>query len=235
MEPKRLLFYQENPVKLKNSTKYNYKYKYCPPYLKGVNNSYQYYNPINSCYFLLKDDPYLRQLPDNLSRKNINSLPNRTKMIYFNSNDKNWGAQTVNRKFWINKTKYESNDQLLKDKIEKIKYEENKRNNKNLKNANPKSLINGYYNWGTKNNNWYYQNKSKKYKRNMYGNFGINTNIYTGSTYKINLENVNTDPIYYSTHSIKYGGNISNNWYKWKPNNIKTSRSIYDLGISRKY
>ena len=36
--------YQKNPVKLKNSVKYDYRYKYCPPYIKGINNTYQYYN-----------------------------------------------------------------------------------------------------------------------------------------------------------------------------------------------
>jgi hypothetical protein len=228
--------YQKNPVKLKNSVKYDYRYKYCPPYIKGVNNTYQYYKPENSCYFLLKDDPYLRKLPDSLSKGNINCLSERSKIIYSNSDDKNWGPQTINRKFWDQQNKvYESNDLLLRDKIDKIKYEENKRNNKHLKNSNPKFLNNGYYNWGSKNENWFYPNKSKNYKKNMFGNMGINTYSYIGNTYRINVPNINTDPLYYSTHYTNYGGNVLNNWYKWKPNYINTGRSIYDLGITRKY
>lgn len=234
MDPKRLLFYTQNPVKLKNSVKYNYRYTYCPPYLKGVNNSAQYQN--TSCHYLLKDDPYIRKLPDKLSKCNICQLPLRSQMIYFNSNDKEWDAQTVNRMFWEQENKtYESNEKLLQDKIEKIKYEENKRNNKNLKNANPISLRNGYYNWGDKTNNWYYQNQCKKTKNQFKNNTGINTNVYTGSTYKINIENINTEPTFYDRNIIKYGGNIKDEWYKYKPNYIKTGRSIYDLGISKKY
>ena len=235
MDPKRLGFYQENPVKLKNSVKYNYSYNYCPPYIKGVNNSPQYVN--SSCYKLLNNDPYLRQLPDNLAFCKICCLAPRSQMIYYNSNDKNWGPQTVNRKLWDQQNQiYHSNDKLLQDKIEKIKYEETKRNNKSLKKANPNSLSNGYYNWGNKSNNWYYQNKCNKGKNKMYGNMGINTDVYTGSTYKIKLDNVNQDPIYYKTHSIKEGGIVNKNqWYFYNPNYIKTNRSIYDLGLSKKY
>ena len=235
MDPKRLGLYQKNPVKLKNSVKYDYNYNYCPPYIKGINNSSQY--TYTSCYNLLKNNPYLRKLPDNLTFCNVCKLAPRSQMIYYNSTDKNWGPQTVNRKFWDQQNQvYHSNDKLLQDKIEKIKYEENKRNNKALKKANPNSLSNGYYNWGDKNNNWYYKNKCNKGKNKFYGNIGINTDIYTGSTYKIKLDNVNQDPIYYRTHSIKEGGVVDKNqWYTYRPNYIKTGRSIYDLGIARKY
>ena len=235
MDSKRLGLYQKNPVNLTNSVKYNYSYNYYPPYIKGINNSPQY--PYTSFYKLLNNDPYLRKVPDNLAFCNINILAPRSKMIYLNSTDKNWGAQTVNRKYWEQQNQtYESNDRLLQDKIDKIKYEETKRNNKNLKKAYPNNLKNGYYNWGNKNNNWYYQNKCQKGKNRMYCNFGINTDVYTGSTYKIILENINKDPIYYKTHTYKQGGIINKDqWYDYKPNYIKTGRSIYDLGISKKY
>ena len=235
MDYKRLGFYQTNPVKLKNSIKYNYNYNYCPSYIIGVNNSSQYIH--TNCYTLLNNNPYFRNLPDNLSLCDISKLSKRSQMIYHNSIDKNWGSQTINRKFWNQQNKiYHSNDQLLQDKIEKIKYEENKRTNKALKNVNPKSLSNGYYNWGNKKNNWYYQNKCEKSKNKMYGNIGINTNVYTGSTYKIKLPNVNQDSVYYNTHSIQEGGIVNKDlWYYYKPNFIKTNRSIYDLGISKNY
>jgi len=263
MYPNSLLFYQENPVKLKNSVKYNYQYNYCPSYIKGQNNSSQYFCVPSACYQLLNDDPYLRKLPDTLQNpKLIPYLSERSKMIYFNQNDKNWGPQTMNRIFWEQQNKtYHSSDQLLQDKIKKIKYMETKRNNKNLKNANPNLLRNGYYNYGNKTNNWYYENGcglnnnkftyeyytlrngktirikiSRKGKKRLFGNFGINTNVYKGSTYKIDLPNTNPDPIYYDKHNIKEGGdNYTQQYYKYKPNYISTNRIYYDLGLPRVY
>jgi hypothetical protein len=204
MENKNFFFYQKNPIKLEKSIKYNYRYNYCPPFIKGTNNSFQY--PNYNCFYLLNDDPYIRKLPDSLSKNNI-GLPKRSQIIYNNSTDKNWGPQTVNRKFWEQQNKiYNSNDQLLSDKIDKIKYEETKRKTNRLKNANPNSLRNGYYIWDSKNNNWYYENKNKKYKKSMFGNIGVNTNIYKGDTYKIHIDNIETDPIWYYKNNIRYGG-----------------------------
>ena len=204
MENKKNFFYQQNPIKLENSIKYNYRYNYCPSFIKGTNNSFQY--PNYNCFYLLKDDPYIRKLPDSLSKNNSN-LPKRSQNIYNNSTDKNWGPQTVNRKFWEQQNKiYNSNDQLLSDKIDKIKYEETKRKTNRLKNANPNHLRNGYYIWDSKNNNWYYENKSKKYKKSMFGNIGVNTSVYNGDTYKINIDNTETNPIWYYKNTIQYGG-----------------------------
>ena len=204
MENNKQFFYQQNPIKLENSIKYNYRYNCCPSFIKGTNNSFQY--PNYNCFYLLKDDPYIRKLPDSLSKNNID-LSKRSQIIYNNSTDKNWGPQTVNRKFWEQQNKiYNSNDQLLTDKIDKIKYEETKRKTNRLKNANPNHLRNGYYIWDSKNNNWYYENKSKKYKKSMFGNIGVNTSVYNGDTYKINIDNTETNPIWYYKNTIQYGG-----------------------------
>jgi len=194
---------------------------YCNNFIDGKNNSSQYYYIQNGCYYKLNNNPFYYNLPDNLSRLNYDCLSVREKIIYNGSSDKNWGAQTKNRDLWDKQNKtYHSNDMLLKDKIEKIQYEETKRNNQKLKEANSRYLRNGYYNYGNKTDNFNPIKTCGKFPRKLYGNFGINTDVYTGDTYKIELDNIDTNPIYYSKNTIKNGGNnLDNiNWYLDKRN-----------------
>ena len=207
-----------NPQKLNT-----YNSPIYPHYIRGVNNSAQYLN--STGYRLLINDPYYKSLPDQLSKHNTCCLPLRSQIIYNNSSDKNWGPQTTNRFFWEKQNKtYESSDQLLQDKIDKIKYEETKRHNSKLKNVPSTLLTNGYGSWNSKNNNWYYHysRESKKHIKSN-GNIGINSYIYNGDSYKIPLENTNTDSLCYCNRTYKYGGNQIDNWYKYKPNYIKTN------------
>lgn len=200
-----------------------YNPAYCNKYIEGKNNSSQYYYIQNGCYYKLNQNPFYLNVPDNLQNIKCNhcDLSEREKIIYHGSTDKNWGAQTKNRDLWYKQNKtYQSNDMLLKDKIDKIQYEETKRINRKLKEANSRYLRNGYYNYGDKTNNFNPIKTCGKYPKKLYGNFSINTDVYTGDTYKIIVDNIDTSPITYYHNSIKEGGNnLDNiNWYQNKKN-----------------
>lgn len=201
--------------------KYYHNPLYCNHFIEGKNNSSQYYYIQNGCYYKVNNNPFYYNLPDHLSKLNYNCLTNREKIIYNNSTDKNWNAQSKNRDLWYKQNKiYHSNDMLLKDKIEKIQYEETKRINKKLKDSTNMNLRNGYFSYGNKTDNFNPIKTCGKFPIKLYGNFGINTDVYTGDTYKIKIENIDTNPIYYSQNSIKKGGNnLDNiNWYLDKIN-----------------
>ena len=85
-------------------------------------NRYKYVNKVTGdCYYTYNTDPKFKETVSKLK----------------NDNDKYFYSR-------VNK-QYCSNQKMLEDKIEEIRYNEEKEPRKKLRNANPNSLYNGYY------------------------------------------------------------------------------------------